>query len=250
MSVMTVRELVPTDQLSRSVSFWDPSSGTRIEAHAPSARPDLWHRYVEGVTRSYRRYGVERALDLESFADGASTSLFFVAMSSDAEVVAGLRVHGRLSNPGQAHAMLEYAPYPELAAKVEAIIDDRLPLGVLEIKGVWVAPDVRRHNRLSNAIARCYLHAMALLNAQFAFCTAGRHAAARWRGAGGQVVTALPPIPYPDERYETFMLWWDAARLDLADPDQLRRFRNEAPTGSPPLDSPSFQAITRTQPRG
>jgi len=228
MSVMTVRELVPTRQPSRSVSFWDPSSGTRIEAHTPSDRPDLWHRYVEGVTRSYRRYGVEAALDLESFVDGDSTSLFFVAFDPTHEVVAGVRMHGPLGDSAQAHALLEFASDPGGVTTIRRLIDNRLPFGVIEMKGGWVAHDTPQRSELSSTLARCFLHAMVILEAQFAFGTAATHAVGRWRTTGARATEGLTPVPYPDERYETTLMWWDFARLDsVAEPAQVRRFRAE-----------------------
>lgn len=228
MSLMTECELGPVGRPSNSASFWDSSSGARVEAHHPAERPDLWHEYVAGVTRTYRQYGVEAALDLDSFADGSSTSLFFVATSSRGDVIAGLRVHGPLATPDDAHAVSEFAIDPVAQASVRRLIANRLTFGVLEIKGVWVANSAARRAALSNTMARCFRHAMTLSAAQFALCTAGEHAVKRWESSGARIADSVQPIPYPDERYRTVLMWWDRDRLADADPVQLRRYRNEA----------------------
>lgn len=228
MSLMTVDPPFLT-QPTVELSFWDPWSGCRIEAHTPADRPDLWQDYVNGLSDSYQRHGVENALDLESFASGDSTSLFFVAFSPEGDVVAGVRMHGPLQESSEAHALLEFASDPAGVAKVSQLIDDRLPFGVIEIKGGWVAHTASRRDELSNTIARSFLHAMSALQVQFAFCTAGTHAVGRWLTTGSAVAEGLVPVAYPDDRYLTTMMWWDFAKLDeRADPAQMRRFRTEA----------------------
>lgn len=224
----TVPELLVTEQ-AHSISFWDPTSGCRIEAHSPSKRPDLWQSYVAGLAESYRRFGVEAALDLDSFVSGDSTSLFFVAFSPTGEIVAGVRMHGPLASSDDAHALIEFAADSTGVAMVRRLIEDRLPFGVLEIKGGWVAHSATERDALSNTLARCFLHAMTILDVQFAFCTAGTHAVKRWLSTGSAVTEGLVPVPYPDERYQTTMMWWDFTKLhERADPAQLRRFRGEA----------------------
>jgi hypothetical protein len=228
MSLMTVQPAAPT-QRPRPLSFWDPWSGCRIEAHTPADRPDLWQHYVDGLSESYRHYDVEGALDLDAFVTGESTALFFVAFSPEEEIVAGVRMHGPLLDSDQAHALLEFAVDPSAAESVRRLIDDRLPFGVVEIKGGWVAHTTSRRDELSNTIARTFLHAMSALQVQFAFCTAGTHAVARWLTTGSRVADGITPVAYPDDRYRTTMMWWDFAKLDeRADPAQLRRFRSEA----------------------
>ncbi|HEX3815956.1 MAG TPA: hypothetical protein VHX59_24220 [Mycobacteriales bacterium] len=228
MSLMTVQPSIPVSP-SRELSFWDPWSGCRIEAHTPAGRPDLWQQYVEGLSDSYRHYDVEGALDLDSFVTGESTSIFFVAFSPDEEIVAGVRMHGPLGDKAEAHAMLEFAADPAGVATVGRLIDDRLPFGVIEMKGGWVARHSDRRSELGNTLARCFLHAMTMLDVQFAFGTASTHAVSRWRTTGARKAEGLSPVAYPDDRYQTMMMWWDFAKLDeRADPAQMRRFRSEA----------------------
>lgn len=216
------------------MSFWDPASGARFEAHSPSDRPDLWERYVSGITACYRKFGVLNALDLGSLDSGDSTSLFFVAIGPDEEVVAGVRFHGPLQDGTDAYALKEFASDPRGVATIRRLIDDRVIFGVTEIKGGWVSQGFPRRRDLGNALARSFLHGMDALRVQFAFCTAATHAIGRWTTTGGREVPGLDPVAYPDERYRTAMMWWDRTTVhEYGDPAQLRRFRSETAARGP-----------------
>jgi len=57
--------------------------------------------------------------------------------------------------------------------------------------------------------------------------TAATHALNRWRSSGG-VVAPIPAAPYPDDRYQTKMIWWD--RRDFirhAEPGQVAKILTE-----------------------
>ena len=228
MSLMPFCELLQTEQRSRSVSFWDPSSGARIEAHTPGDRPDLWRRYVEGLQESYREHGVEAALDLASFGSGESTSLFFVALDMHDDVIGGTRMHGPLSDVGQARALVELCANPEGVAIARRLIKGWLPFGVIEMKGGWVHREARNRRALADTISRCFLHAMALLDAEFAFGTGSTHVVRCWSSTGAKIVDSIESTPYPDDRYQTRLMWWDRSSIgDNADPAQLHHFRRE-----------------------
>lgn len=210
-------------------SFWDPASGARFEAHTPSTRPDLWAEYVAGITACYQKFDVLNALDLHSLDSGDTTSLFFVAIGPEENVVAGVRFHGPLRDSSDAYALKEFASDPEGVTTIRRLIDDRLAFGVTEIKGGWVSQDAPRRGELGSALARSFLHGMNELRVQFAFCTAATHAISRWLTTGGREVPGLRPVAYPDERYRTGMMWWNTKTIhEYGDPAQLRRFRSEA----------------------
>jgi hypothetical protein len=226
----------PAESQQSPASFWDPASGARFEAHTPSSRPDLWSEYVAGITASYQKFGVLKVLDLDALSSGDTTSLFFVAIGPDEKVVAGVRFHGPLNSSADAYALEEFASDPKGVATIRRLIDDRLKFGITEIKGGWVDQDVDRRRDVGNALARSFLHGMTVLGVQFAFCTAATHAIGRWLTTGGREVTGLEPVPYPDDRYRTGMMWWDTATINVyGDPAQLRRFHAE----SAALDNPA-----------
>jgi hypothetical protein len=164
---------------------------------------------------------VEKALDLPSILDGGTTSLFFVALNEMGEVVAGSRCHGPLFRSGDAHVLEEYHGHAG-CERVRVLLEERIPEGVVEIKGCWVAAAAPHKQDLSNALARCHMYAMRWMGARFAFCSTAYHSRSRWMSTGGRVAEEIAPIPYPDERYSTVVLWWDRATVaQFASPEQL-----------------------------
>jgi hypothetical protein len=68
---------------------------------------------------------------------------------------------------------------------------------------------------------------MALLDIQFCMATAAAYVLNRWRTSGG-VVAAIPATPYPNERYQTKMMWWDRRDfVNHAQPEQVAKIRTE-----------------------
>ena len=212
---------VEVDQTqSPFASFWDPRAQVRFEFHRPAEQPELWGQYLDGAVASYREHDVEEALDLAAIEDGRSTELFLTGLDHDGTVLCGLRVHGPLSSPFDAHVLGEFGGSRE----VRTLLDNRLPHGVAEIRGCWVKSDASRRSELSDGLARCFVHAMTLLDVQFSCCSAAVHALGRWQGSGGQRIPGLASVPYPDDRYETTMLWWNRATVHrTALPNQWRR---------------------------
>jgi hypothetical protein len=214
------------DQVSWSgASVWDERCDVRFEINRPMDCSDLWNSYLSGAVVSYRQYGVEAALDLPSIVTGASTSLFVVGIDSNGDVVSGLRVQGPLRSSDDAHITQEFSGSPV----VRAIIDEAVPYGVIEIKGCWVDSAIENRSAVSDALARCYVHAMDVLGVRYACCSVAAHAVRRWQSTGGQLVKELAPVPYPDDRYETVMLWWDRTVIDrIADQAQMSQVRRES----------------------
>jgi hypothetical protein len=206
--------------LGYGLSWRDPDIDCTLVVSQPSADPDLWSEYAAGAQRSYRRHGVERALDVEALRSGEDTIMFFAVVDDDGRVVAGLRAKGPLRSADDSHAVVEWAGQPGQQA-VRNMISDRIPLGILEMKSAWVADD--RNRILTRALARSGFHMMVLLDSQFCMATAATPILNRWRSSGG-VVAAIPATPYPDERYRTKMMWWN--RRDFfyhADSDQIAK---------------------------
>lgn len=212
--------------LERSLSWRDPDIDSTLVVSQPSADPDLWTEYAKGAHRSYRKHGVECALDIEALRSGADTSMFFAVVDDDGRVVAGVRAKGPLRSADDSHAVAEWAGQPGQQA-VRNMITDRIPFGILEMKSAWVTDDPDRNRILTRAIARSGFHIMVILDLQFCMATAATHVLNRWRSSGG-VVAAIPATPYPDERYRTKMIWWN--RRDFfyhAEPDQVAKIITE-----------------------
>jgi len=213
--------------LTRSPSCWDPDSECTIVFAQPSAERELWLDYVRGACESYRKHGVERALDMEALQSGADTVIFAACVNDAGRVVAGLRGRGPYQSADECHALLEWSGQPGQDA-VRKMVTDRLPFGVVEMKTAWVADDPDRGRKLTSAISRTPLHALNLLDIQFIVATAAEYVLKRWLSSGGQLATKIPATPYPDGRYQTKLAWWDRATFaNHADPKQLSMFFTE-----------------------
>lgn len=188
--------------------YLDPISGRLILFATPVAHPQLWQKYLEGARETYRRHGVEYALDYEGVRNGASTALFVAALETDGRIIGGLRVQGPYAQATQASAIQEWAERDgaeELRRQLAVRLDD----GVIEIKAAWVDPDIDCHHEISDALARVFVHSLNVMRVRYAFCTAATHAIPRWQSTGGVVSTEVAPVAYPDERYQTRLMWWD-----------------------------------------
>jgi hypothetical protein len=211
--------------LERSLSWRDPDIDSTLVVSQPSADPDLWTEYAKGAHRSYRKHGVECALDVDALRSGADTVMFFAVIDDAGRMVAGVRAK-ELRSADDSHAVVEWAGQPGQQA-VRNMITDRIPFGILEMKSAWVTDDPDRNRCLTSAIARSGFHMMAILGFQFCMATAAAYVLNRWRSSGG-VVAGIPATPYPDERYQTKMMWWDRRDfINYAEPEQVAKILME-----------------------
>ncbi|WP_133252084.1 hypothetical protein [Actinomycetospora cinnamomea] len=224
---------------SRPLSYCTPQACYRIVVSTPRAEPDLWHEYLAGAARSYGAYGVEGVLELGHIRDGSSTSLFFVAFSPDGEVVGGMRAQGPYTSADQAHALAEWDRDPG-RPRVRALIEQRLPDGVVESKSAWVARGFVGRRELVGCFSRGPLHASTILGARWALGTSAVHTLPMWTSTGAVVATGLDAVGYPDDRYRTHLLWWDRWALPTTVPDGVRRA----------LDAETAQLLSPVVPAG
>lgn len=194
-----------------TTSVWDPRSECRLVVARPADEPQLWSAYLAGVYESYAHHGVLEALDYRGIRDGNSTALFFVAVGSDGAVNGGLRTQGPYRVADQAHAMIEWAGQPGERA-VGAMIADRIPFGVVEVKAAWVRDGAPQRRALTQTLAQVGVCAAELLDVQFLMASAADHVLELWTSSGGVVAASIPPTPYPDDRYHTRIMWWDRDR--------------------------------------
>jgi hypothetical protein len=213
--------------LGTTRSWWDADSECTLVLAEPSAEPELWSDYLEGARRSYHKHGVDCALDIDAVRDGNDTILFFTALNNEGRILAGVRAKGPLLSADDSHAVVEWAGQPGLPA-VRKMIDDRVPFGILEMKSAFVTDDRERSRSLTKVLARSGFHAMAVTDIQFCMATAGAYVLERWQSSGGVVAKHIPPAPYPDERYQTKMMWWDRRTFTkYADPEQVSKIMHE-----------------------
>jgi hypothetical protein len=225
---LTIAQVPHGLERTTQLGYWDPRSGCRFVATTPSARPDLWEAFLAGAVTSYSKHGVESAVECEHIRDGNSTALFFAALANDDNVVGGMRAQGPYATAEQSHAMIEWSGRRG-QSEVRQRISDRIPFGVVEMKTGWVSDGATRRRELTQALARIFVHSMTILDVKFAFGTVATHVVNRWTTTGGLVAENLSPVPYPDDRYLTTMMWWDRATFaDHADPSQMRRIVTES----------------------
>jgi hypothetical protein len=217
--------------LTDNISWWDCDAEATMVLSRPDADRDLWNEYLRGAVSSYRRHGVERAIDIGAVSDGTDTAMFWATLDSTGRVIGGLRAKGPLASADDSHATVEWAGQSGLAS-VRKMIEDRVPFGVLEMKAAWTTDDRDKARRLSTALARTPFHAMTLLGIQFCMATSAPHVLERWRTSGA-VVAPIPATPYPDERYRTKMMWYDRRTFaNHAAPDQIPKILREMNTVS------------------
>ena len=209
-------------RLRQGLSWHDPDIDCTLVISQPSTDRGLWTEYAGGAQRNYRKHGVECALDVDALRTGADTILFFAVIDDAGRMVAGVRGKGPLRSADDSHAVVEWAGQPGEEA-VRNTINDRVPFGVVEMKSAWATDDPDRSPGLTGAVARSPFHMMALLDIQFCMATAAAYALNRWRTSGG-VVAAIPATPYPNERYQTKMMWWNRRDfVKYAEPRQVAK---------------------------
>lgn len=227
---MTVRQLVRTNyrdfRLSERVSWWDPAAECTLVMSQPAIDRELWLEYLRGAERSYRRHGVERAIDVAAIRGGEDTIMFWATIDASGRVIGGVRAKGPLRSADDSHAVIEWSGRPGLT-QVRELIDGRVPFGVLEMKSAFVIDDPDRNGQVTRALARSGFHAMAAMDLQFCMATSAPHVLDRWRSSGGTVAD-IPATPYPDDRYHTKMMWWDRRMFaNHAEPQQVSRILTE-----------------------
>lgn len=221
--------LVGEYALPSGISWWDADAECTLVMSQPSLDRELWRDYLDGAQRSYRKHGVEAALDVDAIRSGADTIAFWATIDRAGRIVGGVRAKGPLQDADDSHAVVEWAGQPGLAA-VRKMINDRAPFGILEMKSAWVTDDRDHNPALTRVLARTGFHAMSLFNFQFCMATSAPHVLDRWRSSGG-VVASIPATPYPDPRYRTKMMWWNRRDfVNHAEPDQVAKILQEITT--------------------
>lgn len=213
-------------RMTENISWWDADSEATMVLSTPDADKTLWTEYLLGAEQSYRRHGVEAALDVSAIADGHDTAMFWALVDDGGRVTGGVRAKGPLTCADDSHAVVEWDNHEGLPA-VRKMIDDRVPFGILEMKSAWTTDDRTRARQVSKALARSGFHAMELMGIQFCMATSAPHVLERW-GTSGGVVAPIPAAPYPDERYRTKMMWWDRRTFaKYAEPEQVSKILRE-----------------------
>src|ERR1700738_4193870 len=194
MKPATLGSAVGSFSLGQGFSSPDPDIEGPLMFSQPSADPELWAEYAASAIRSYRKRGVESALDVDALRDGDDTIMFCAVLDDAGQVVGGLRAKA-LRSADDSHAVAEWAGQPG-QRDVRQMIADRVPYGVLEMKAGWVTDAAGRSPFLTSALAHSGFYMMVILDFQYLMCTAATAILNTWRSSGS-VVAAIPATPYP-----------------------------------------------------
>ncbi|MQY29839.1 hypothetical protein [Nocardia aurantia] len=209
MTVDTMAVDPAADPGPEASSFRDAKSGCIFHIATVSSRPDLWAGYLDGALRAYRHYGVERALDIEQTRDGLTTSLFCTAVDRTGAVVAGVRLQGPYLEVGEVDSLRPWADQPG-GSYLRRVVAERIRSGMVEARGAWVARDHPERGALAAAVSRCIAHGPLLFGVPYGFCTVATFTVERHRCAGGVAMSEVTAVSYPDDRYRTVPVLWDA----------------------------------------
>lgn len=193
--------------------YFDTHLNCTVTATTPTADPVSWTRFMTGARASYRKYGVEAALEFDTVIGGESTSLFFLARDSHGTAVGGFRIQGPYASPRDTHADIEWADSPAGRAALADMVADRLPYGVVEMKSVWMAPGAVPSAEPGYIGALGAVLGAVALDCRFTLATSAEHSAGPYVRSGGVVARHIDAVPYPDDRYRTRALWWDRETL-------------------------------------
>lgn len=219
---MTTIELAENSPLidGGTISWWDPLAECAVTIAEPAAAPDLFAEYHRGAVASYAKFGVSDALDGDTGRCADDTALFWVMTDVDGGVIGGVRTKGPLTRPEDSHAVVEWAGQPG-ESEVRTMLAQRIGSGVIEMKAAWMRGDGARNPSRPKLHARSGFHLTELFGVDFYMATSAAHTLERWRSTGG-IVAPIPATPYPDERYETKMMWWDRRTFTVhGDPAQV-----------------------------
>ena len=239
-----------------TMSWWDAAAECAVTIAEPAAAPDLFAEYHRGAVASYAKFGVSDALDADTGRCADDTALFWVMTDVDGQVIGGVRTKGALSAPEDSHAVVEWQGQPG-ESDVRSMLAQRIPAGVIEIKAAWMSGEGARNRHRAKLHARSGFHLTALLGADYYMATSAAHTLERWRSTGG-VVAPIPATPYPDERYETKMMWWDRRTFTVhGEPAQVasivvevaRIHRRRRPAADRGLSPRTLSALSTHRPR-
>ena len=187
------------------VSYEVAHTGHRMVVSTPQASPELWESYVAGAVEVYASHGVGPALEL----DPDRTSLVFVALTAAGRPIGGMRSQGPYERAEEAQALEAWDHDPTVHARIA----DRLADGVVESKGLWVVRDAPDRRAVVRAFGRAPLHASMILGARHGLGATAAHTEQLWLSTGAVVQPDVPPVPYPDDRYRTNLIFWDRWHL-------------------------------------
>jgi len=208
----------------------------------PRTEPRLVDEFQAKQRLCYERYEVQNAasqiaIPRTAILDG--TVHFIVAVAPSGELVGGTRIHVR--RPGNPLPM-ERALLHD--AQLRAVLDRVQPQGVAEYAGLWALPSVRGVG-LSGVLSCLAVAITPSLGVKHG-CGFTHHHLLFWTPLGFRLDEKLGFFAYPDERYQSYVLWVDPKDLRGADPAYSKVIHDmRTAQGRRILWSPQNESITQ-----
>ena len=234
-----MRELIPTSvvpldtmtvgrfQLGQRLSWRDPDIGCTLVLSQPAVDPDLWAEFSLGAERSYRKHGVECALDVDALRSGADTIMFFAMIDDAGRMVGGLRAKGPLRSADDIACGRRMGGPTRPAGGPR---HDHRP-DSLRRPGDEGGLGNRRRGSEPFPYHRLSPQRLPHYGSPRLSVYDGHRGDTRAEPLAvfGGVVAPIPAAPYPDDRYQTKMIWWNRRDfVNHAEPQQAAKILTES----------------------
>lgn len=110
--------------------------------------------------------------------------------------------------------------------RLENFIQILAAQGIIQCGGLWTDPEYRA-NGLSGDLARTFIPLIKAARVRFYLTICPQHTLEALCTLGSELVAEFPPFPYPDERYQTYIIIGDVRRW----PADLAAWAEEQTTG-------------------
>lgn len=192
----------------------DDTNDIMLVAGRLGSMPTIWEASLAVAHEAYAEHGTLAALDYLDH-DHSDALMFAVLQVSSMRVLGGLRVHGPYLAPLDSHAArTEWSASDDLG-KVCDELALRIPHGLVEVKTAFVDKSLPHTQRgqVSAFLSRTPMLIMATTGSRYMMATMPEQHVNRWATCGGQIIESIQPVPYPDERFRTRIMFWDWQRL-------------------------------------
>lgn len=196
----------------------------RLESHLtdnPPARITIthaqkdsqsWQQYLQGADKRYADFSLEGVTEDHAEA-GLQSDTWCTLAWINGELAGGMRMHVAARLP-ILDELNGYINPRGLALLIQARQAD----GVVHCGGLWVSQQFSGYLHLASDLARSHLVLVRLAGARWSIGTSAEHTLEAWSSLGYRAEPSIPPFPYPDDRYQTRVVWADMWRLhDVAE---------------------------------
>ncbi|MEZ4862673.1 MAG: hypothetical protein R3C14_15265 [Caldilineaceae bacterium] len=175
----------------------------QITVYSATHERERWQRYNEIANRSYavrglKSVGEERHIDIDQYP-----TYFAEATVNGSAPIGGVRVHTP-SPHGWLPLQEELTGYTDMES-LQLLCQELMPEGICHGGGLWINPK-RRLRGLAGDLARACFVMFAVTRARWYLGAGHQYVLDTWASLGWHPTAKFPTFPYPDERYESYVL--------------------------------------------